>query len=242
MATYRMTIEYDGTNFVGWQMQNNGRSVQEVLEHALCQITQTTYHIVGAGRTDAGVHAFGQVASFQSMNELDTTKILKGLNAVLPEDVVIREFLKTYDNFHARYSAKSRTYRYTIARQPVAIGRLYSWQVYYILNCDELNRCAELIHGTHSFQPFCKKEAEVLHYKCTVEEANWTTNGNFLQCTIRANRFLHGMVRALVGTMIDVARGYISFEKFQQLFENVQENSATFFAPAKGLCLMEVQY
>lgn len=242
MGTYRMTIEYDGTNYVGWQIQPNGRSIQEVLQKALQQITQLQIHIVGGGRTDAGVHAKGQVASFLCERELEPAKMKKGLNAVLPHDIVVKEFAKTYDEFHARYSAKSRTYEYTITLQPIAIGRLYAWELFYILNTDALHKCAELVCGTHSFEGFCKKEANVPHFNCTVRRAVWSCEKDFLHFTIEANRFLHGMVRALVGTMVDVARNAMSYEEFKAILENGKEHRTKMFAPAKGLCLMAIEY
>lgn len=237
-----MTIEYDGTHYAGWQIQRNGRTVQEVLEKALHQITRLSLPIVGGGRTDAGVHALGQVASFRCDRELDLRRIKKGLNGVLPPDVVVRDLEKTDDSFHARYSAKARVYQYTIASRPLAIGRLYAWELFYILNTEALMHCAALVEGTHNFEGFCKKDVTVSHYNCTVEHAQWSFRNGTLFFTIQANRFLHGMVRALVGTMVDVARKARTYDEFKAILDNGKQHHAKMFAPAKGLCLMEILY
>lgn len=243
MPTYKMTMEYDGTEFVGWQTQNNGRSVQKVIEEALHTITQQEIRIVGAGRTDSGVHAKGQVASFTTTVSLELEKLQKSLNALLPEDVVVHSIEEVDASFHARYSARARVYEYTIVRKPIAIGRLYAWELFYILNIDLLKQCVTFLVGNHDFRSFCKKDTPMKDYRCTVFGAQWNEDGDYLRFRICANRFLHGMVRALVGTMIDVARGYYTVDDFLTLLQSHQQGTKrVLFAPAKGLCLVEVQY
>ncbi|MCX7983369.1 MAG: tRNA pseudouridine(38-40) synthase TruA [Bacteroidetes bacterium] len=243
MPTYKMTLEYDGTHFVGWQVQNNGRSVQHVLEKALYTVTQENIRIVGAGRTDSGVHARGQVASFKVTNPLNPQQISKSLNAILPNDVVVRSLEEVEDTFHARYSAKARVYEYTIVRRPIAIGRLYAWELFYILNTEALNTCAAMIVGTHDFRSFCKKDTPRKNTFCSILRAEWHEINEYLRFVITANRFLHGMVRALVGSMVDVARGAMTRDEFHALlYSNSTVTTPAMYAPAKGLCLLEVLY
>jgi tRNA pseudouridine38-40 synthase len=242
MSTYRMTIEYDGTNFVGWQFQKNGRSVQEVVEKALREIRQDFIRIAGGGRTDAGVHATGQVASFQYADSLDVRRLEKGMNAVLPRDVVVSGLQKTDDTFHARFSAKGRRYEYRIAEAPAAVERFYCWAVYQTLDLERMENAARMIVGEHDFRAFCKKSADAEHYRCIVDSARWSKREGGFLFSIQANRFMHGMVRALVGTMVDIGRGHTPAEKFESILNSQDRAEAGMSAPAKGLCLKEIIY
>ena len=165
MSLIRLTLEYDGTDFVGWQFQTNGRSVQEELEKAIKQILQIDVRVAGAGRTDAGVHARGQVASFQVDRTVDPQSVLKSLNGVLPPDVVVREATLAPDDFHARYSAKSRKYLYYILQEPTSLRRKYCWQLFQELDFDAMQTCASVIQGEHDFRSFCKVGSDVHHYR-----------------------------------------------------------------------------
>lgn len=242
MRNIKLTLEYDGTDFVGWQIQPNGRSVQEELEKALRQILQEKCKTNAAGRTDSGVHARGQVANFFTSKEVSPSQLVKSLNGVLPEDVVVLKAEEVDERFHARYSAQSRRYRYIISRTPTALLRKYSWPIGYRLDIASMERCAEAILGEHDFQSFCKAEADVDHYRCVVHTAAWKEMNSILEFDITANRFLHGMVRALVGTIVDVGRGYTSFEEFREILEARNRNAAGMAAPSKGLFLEEVMY
>jgi len=238
----KLMFEYDGTNYVGWQRQENGRSIQGDLESALQQLLQETVNVIGAGRTDAGVHARGQVANFRTETQLDFKAIQGGLNALLPEDIVIHSVEEVPLEFHARYSAKERFYSYLITREPSALQRNYSWYVKYPLDIDAMKRTASVITGTHDFASFCKANADVEHHLCTVFTSCWQIDGSFLRYTISADRFLHGMVRALVGTMVNVGRGYTTLEEFMSLLEKKDRSEAGMAAPAKGLVLEKVVY
>ncbi len=242
MATLRMLVEYDGTDFAGWQVQPNGRTVQEEIERGLRQILQKPVSIVGGGRTDAGVHARGQVASFRTEGAVDPMMLQRGLNGVLPEDVVIRGMERVDDEFHARYSARERRYTYTILRHPTALERRFSWQIFYPLDLPLLNACAERLVGEHDFASFCKADSDAKDTICTVRLASWTFGDGFLRFEVAANRFLYGMVRALVGTQIDVARGYTPRESFDTIVAAKDRRAAGVAAPARGLCLEEIRY
>ncbi len=242
MRAIKLIIEYDGTNFVGWQTQANGRSVQEEITKVLEQILQEPVSLIGSGRTDSGVHARGQVARFRFENALGIGSILSGLNGILPEDIYVRSAEEVPEGFNARFDAKDRVYRYFISTTPSAIGRYYHWYVKYDLNIPSMNSVAEQIVGEHDFESFCKYEADVNHYRCTVTKSGWKQEGGLLVYEIRANRFLHGMVRALVGTMVDVGRGFIPVAAFHEIMLAKDRRKAGMAAPAHGLFLEEVNY
>lgn len=242
MRNVKLTVEYDGTDFVGWQYQANGRSVQGVLERAFKELLQEDIHVSGAGRTDAGVHARGQVANAIMHSGMDLVTLKRGINALLPEDVVVHSVEEIDEKFHARYSARQRMYTYQITTIPIALGRKFSWFVGYDLNLTWMEQCAAMTKGVHDFQAFCKVDSRVEHYRCDVSRASWKKDGSTLQFEIAANRFLYGMVRALVGTMIEVGRGYRPVEDFERILASKDRRKAGMAAPAKGLSLDQVTY
>ncbi len=238
----KLTIEYDGTDFVGWQRQPNGRSVQQVLEEEIHHVTQEKVNLVGAGRTDSGVHARGQVANFFSHATLSASDLYRALNGVIPDDIVIHAVEEMDEKYSARYSAKEREYRYYIAQKPTAVSRKYTWRLNYDLNVSIMNEMSKKILGIHDFRSFCKSESNVDHYRCTVFHAEWFQNSSSLVFDIRANRFLHGMVRALVGTMVDVGRGYTPADNFETIMNAKDRTKAGQAAPPQGLFLERVIY
>ncbi len=242
MRNLKLLIEYDGTNFVGWQIQPNGRSVQGEIKKAIKEITGEDVNLIGASRTDAGVHARGQVANFKCQSEIPTQNLKKGLNSILPDDIVIHSVEEVELNFHARYSAVEKTYRYFITQNKLAIGRNYFWFVKYELDFEKLQRCAELIRGKHDFEVFSKRGSNVKNYICDVKEARWEKQDGKLIFSITADRFLYGMVRGLVGAMVDVARGRFDFEIFRKMISEKFKNIEIMHAPACGLILEEVKY
>jgi tRNA pseudouridine38-40 synthase len=243
MNNFKLTIEYDGTDFVGWQRQPNGRSVQEILERTLSQLTGEKCDLVGAGRTDSGVHARGQVANVKIETKLLSADILRALNGMLPEDIAIRNAEDVPMDFSARYSAKSRLYRYHISTNRTALLRRNCWQLFYPLQYDLLCNACDIIAVTEDFQSFCKAEAEVEHFRCKIHEAQWSGAENgMLIFSIKANRFLHGMVRSLVGTMVDIARGHIPFDELKTIIASKDRRRAGMAAPPQGLFLESVEY
>jgi tRNA pseudouridine38-40 synthase len=242
MRDIKLLVEFDGTNFVGWQMQATGRTVQEEITKVLDQILQETVNLIGSGRTDAGVHARGMVASFRTNSHLSVGSIQSGLNGILPEDVYVHAVEEVGEGFNARYDAKERMYRYFIAMKPTAIGRHYQWYVKYDLNLVSMNAVAAQIVGEHDFESFCKAEAEVRHYRCIVTTSVWKEVPGMYVYEIRADRFLQGMVRALVGTMVDVGRGFIPVSGFREIISAKDRRKAGMAAPPQGLFLEEVTY
>jgi len=242
MPNIRLDIEYDGTNFAGWQIQKNGRSVQEEIEKAIQKIFQASIRVHGGGRTDTGVHARGQVANIFIEKNINIALLAKQLTAVMPHDVVVKKTSQVSHDFHARHSAKERRYRYCISRSSTAVQRNYCWQVFSQLDVDAMNECANEILGEHDFQSFCKTIAEAGHYRCNVHTANWVEVAQMLEFEITANRFLHGMVRALVGTMVNVGRGHTLLLDFKSILDSKDRANAGMSAPAKGLFLEEIVY
>ncbi len=240
---YKLVIEYDGTNFSGWQIQENARTVQEELEKALSSLFDEPIRTVGAGRTDAGVHAKGQVVHFDATKHRELYSIFRGLNSLLPDDIAVLAVEPAAEDFHARYSAIRRVYAYRICRRPSALWKRYAWIFQEPLNLHDMQRCAERIRGEHSFRAFCSTQAEVNHYKCYVHRAEWTfERPHVLRFHIEANRFLHNMVRVLVGTMVEVGLGKLSIEQFEQILESGDRTEAGRTAPAQGLVLEQVIY
>lgn len=242
MRNIKLIVEYEGTNYVGWQRQQNGISIQGEIESVLNRILGEEVNVIGAGRTDAGVHARGQTANFRTTINRSLDEIRNGLNGLLPEDIVIHEIEEVPLEFHARYSAKARYYSYLISREPIALLRNISWQLNYKLDIGLLEKSADRFLGEHDFESFCKANSDVDHHRCNIIESVWKVDGSLLRFNIAADRFLHGMVRALVGTMIDVARGHIPFETYLAIFEKKNRSEAGTAAPAKGLTLEKIIY
>jgi tRNA pseudouridine38-40 synthase len=242
MRNIRVTIEYDGTDFWGWQIQRKGRCVQGVLQDALFKLLQEKVNVIAAGRTDSGVHARGQVANFRTNSQRDLKIIFKALNNLTPEDIIIHDILEVPVEFNARFDALERTYRYYISLRPLAIGKRYCWYCYYKLNFDLLNECCEYLKNVENFKSFCYSRSEVKTHICHINKAFWIKDGDNLTFEISANRFLHGMVRTLVGTMLDVSRGHISIEEFKEIFVKLDRRFATKTAPPEGLILERVKY
>jgi tRNA pseudouridine38-40 synthase len=238
----RLILEYDGTNYHGWQKQDNALTIQTIVEKAIKDLTQENVNLIAAGRTDTGVHARGQVVNFYLQKKMPLYKIYKGLNAYLPGDIVVKKVEKVEKNFHSRYDAKKRIYQYFISLDRTALYRNYCWQLFYKLNLNTLKQTAEHVFGVHDFSSFCKYEVSSDHKKCQVYESKWIEQGDFLVYRIVANRFLHGMVRTIVGTMIDVARGRFDMEDFIKILAVKDRNDAGVTAPACGLFLEEVIY
>jgi tRNA pseudouridine38-40 synthase len=238
----RLEIEYDGTDFHGWQTQPELRTVQGELERGIRAITNQEIKLIGSGRTDVGVHALGQVANFHTDSGLDEQSILKGLNAVLPRDILVKKADLVNPEFNARFSAKSRIYRYRIFLGRTAILRRYVWEILYRLDPDKISEAAALVCGEHDFSSFCVAESSKESNVCRVMSAIWEQAGDELTFTVEANRFLHTMVRSLVGTMVEVARGYFSISDFEDIRKAKNRRKAGPTAPACGLCLVEVKY
>ena len=235
-------MQYDGTRYAGWQVQENALSVQEVIINSIFQILDEEVNLIGAGRTDAGVHALGQVANFLFDRELDLYRFKYSLNSVLPVDISVSNINQVDEDFHARFSAKKRSYIYLISNQKSPFFDRYSYNYFSELDIDELNRISSKLIGNKDFTSFSKNNPEVQNKFCEVFEARWRKQKNLLIFYIEANRFLYGMVRALVGTLIKAVSSIESKNYLQEILEKKNRNSAADAVPAKGLFLYKVKY
>jgi tRNA pseudouridine38-40 synthase len=239
VPTARLDLEYDGTAFAGWSTQPGLRSVQEEVERALATVLRREATLTVAGRTDRGVHAWGQVASYEGEPAL-----ARALNAVLPHDVAVLACAAAPDGFDARRDARSRTYCYRLltrgAPSPFERGRALWWP--RPLDVDALRQCAEALRGTHDFTAFTPTQTDHVRFERDVLDARWERAGDFLEFWITADTFMRHMNRALVGTMLEVATGRRSVESFAELLTGRPRAEAGDTAPAHGLYLASVAY
>ena len=238
----KCVIEYDGTDFVGWQRQTNGRSVQCEIERVILRQFGVALTVHGAGRTDAGVHASGQVAHFDLDTALAADRIAKALNAGLPADVAILTAERVPEDFHARYSASSRAYAYTIRQRLSPLHRRNAHMLFAALDVDIIRAILPSLFGMHDFSGFSKRAEGRENHFCHVFHAEWIDAAEFHQFRIKANRFLTGMVRAIVGGLIMIGRGAWSADDFNAALENRHAARVPMLAPAHGLTLERVSY
>ena len=244
MARFVLEIMYDGTNYAGWQKQPNTKTVQSEIEHALEVILREPISIMGSGRTDAGVHAQQQFAHFDTNVTIpDDHRFFRSLKGLLPRDILVKKIRKVDDEFHVRFDAKCRQYRYQFSNHHDVFNDKYTWVIQKNLNVTAMKECAQLLYGTHDFASFSKFSAEVANTRCEilaseivmVDEGRW-------HYRIRANRFLHHMVRSLVGGMVHVGTGKITLQEFERRLNEPDNANFSFLAPANALFLEEVVY
>ena len=239
---YFLEFAYKGTNYHGWQYQPNASSVQETLNKALSTLYKTEIDLVGAGRTDTGVHAKQMFAHFDLDFEIDVPHYIHKLNSFLPADIAILNIHLVTDDNHARFDATKRTYEYHIHNTKEVFSADTSWHYHNQLNIELMNEaCKELFNHT-DFECFSKVHTDVNTFNCKIMEAHWQQNGNKLIFTIAADRFLRNMVRAIVGTMVNIGLEKVSLHEFKQIIESKDRNKAGFSVPAHGLYLTKVEY
>lgn len=244
MRNIRITIEYDGSGYVGWQRQPSGPTIQESIETSLMTITGEKVKLLGSGRTDSGVHALGQVASFRTGTTLSPSDLQKGLNSLLPKDIVITDAEEADPDFHAQLSAKSKTYIYKILNRPYpsALLRDRAWFVPYPLKARLMGEAAHSLIGEHDFRAFAQAEATVKSTVRTVLAAKVTKRRDLIEFSIEADGFMKRMVRLIVGTLAEVGREKITPTQFREILESGEKTKHVHAAPAKGLYLKEVRY
>lgn len=242
MPRYKISIEFEGTHYSGWQKQPNSNTVEEEIESALTQILPQPVDVIGQGRTDSGVHAEEQVAHFDFPEELDPYKIKYALLGVLPHDIAVWDMQQVADDFHARFDATARGYRYQITRRPAPLVRRVSEMVLDDLDLDAMRHCAQKVKGTHNFDSFTKPDNENPDSVCEVMESSFTEDSYQLRYHIEANRFVRHMVRRLVGTMIEVGKGKRTVEEFEDMIDNPSKKKNGHGAAAQGLILEKVRY
>lgn len=241
----QLVVHYDGSGFHGWQYQPELRTVQGDLQACLSRLADSPRSVVGSGRTDTGVHATGQVAAVDMPDKWDAQGLHRSLNAILPGDLWVESVRAVPRDFHPRYDALARSYQYHVGIDPAAgspFHRRWCWPLGEVLAMDDLQRAADLLPGEHSFQAFAKSGQPERGYRCTVADAQWSEWELGVRFRITADRYLHHMVRYLVGTMVDMARGRRPVEDMTSLLtkEPVLETSPP--APPEGLFLARVEY
>ena len=244
MRNIKLLLEYEGTAYVGWQRQVQPNSIQQALEEAIARITGAQASATGASRTDAGVHARGQVANFMTSSSLSIEKLRDALNAVLPPDIGVLEAAEAAEDFNARFSAKSKVYEYTIWNRhtrPV-LSRLFCWHVHKPLDVERMSAAARLLLGTHDFACFASANTDRVTSVRTMTEAGVTERDGIITFSLEGNGFLYNMVRAVTGTLVEVGRGKLSVEEFRAILESCDRKRAGRTAPARGLCLVRVEY
>ena len=239
---YFIEFAYNGKNYFGFQVQPDAISVQETLDKALSLLFKAQIEIVGAGRTDSGVHAKQMYAHFDFDGEIDTSIWVKKLNSYLPKDIVIYNISTVADDAHARFDASSRTYEYYIHTFKDAFINDNSWYFHKALDIEKMNEACKILFEYHDFECFSKVHTDVKTFNCKITEAKWEQNGNQLKFTIAADRFLRNMVRAIVGTMVNVGLGKVSIDDFRKIIESKNRSAAGFSVPAQGLYLVKVEY
>ena len=240
---YFIFLAYDGTNYHGWQIQPNACSVQGEIQRCLSTILRRETPIVGAGRTDTGVHARRMAAHFDSEEPIDCIQTAFRLNRILPPDISIERIISVDNSLHARFSATSRTYHYYIHTKKCPFNRGYSLETHYNLDFDMMNKAGEYLLSVKDFAAFCKAGSDVKTTLCDVRTAKWVEEspGNWY-FEITADRFLRNMVRAVVGTLVDVGRGRLSMEDFKAVVESKKRTEARESMPAHALFLENVEY
>lgn len=240
---YFVTLSYDGTRFHGWQVQPNGISVQGELQRALSLLLRTDIQVTGAGRTDAGVHAAKMVAHFDLDADIDGMQLTYKLNKLLPQDIAVKCVEAVDGNLHARFSATSRTYYYYIHTEKTPFRRHYSCELHYPLDFGLMNQAAAMLLSYEDFGAFCKSHADVKTTLCHVTHADWKQlSPSEWRFEITANRFLRNMVRAVVGTLIEVGRGRMTLDDFRKVIEGKRRTEAGESMPAHALFLVDITY
>ncbi|MDP5081465.1 MAG: tRNA pseudouridine(38-40) synthase TruA [Winogradskyella sp.] len=235
-------LSYNGKAYHGWQNQPNAISVQEVLEKALSTLLKKTIAIMGAGRTDAGVHASQMFAHFDFEDEIDFESLIYKLNSFLPKDIAIVDIFEVNSEAHARFDALSRTYKYKISTLKNVFDYDFTYQVQAQLDLNAMNRACETLLEYKDFQCFSKSNTDVKTYHCDIKEAFWIERSGQLTFTITADRFLRNMVRAIVGTMLNIGLGKLKHEDLHKIIASKDRSEAGFSVPAHGLYLVKISY
>jgi len=245
LKNFKLSIEYDGTHYHGWQRQKADRTIQQEIENALATMTGSRVTLNGSGRTDTGVHALGQVANFLCETDISEAVFQKGLNSILPEDIVIKDCRLMNEEFHARYDVKSKIYHYQMINRniPMAIGRQYAWFIRRKLDTAAMRSAISHIIGSHDFKSFEGTGSPRSHTTRNILAADLIEKDDgLLIFEIEADGFLRYMVRNIVGTLVDVGLGKITPANFKEILASKNRRNASATAPAHGLFLVEVKY
>ena len=240
----RLIVAYDGTNYHGWQIQKNAITVEEILQQALCDLLQEPIELVGASRTDAGVHARGNVAVFDTHTRIPAEKIAIAVNQRLPEDIRVMQSEEVEEQFHPRYAESEKTYEYHISNVPIQLPtrRLYSYFVYLPLDVEKMQEAAKLFVGEHDFAGFCSAKTQVQTTVRTIYDCQVEKEGDEICIRVRGNGFLYNMVRIIAGTLVEVGLGRRKLSTVSQAIEKADRSLAGPTAPPEGLTLIKIEY
>ena len=239
---YFLDVSYKGTRYHGWQIQKNAFTVQEALEIGLSTYFRTPISVMGSGRTDTGVHAIMQICHFETDQEIEREKFLQAINGILPKDISINSIREVKSNAHARFSTKSRSYVYRMILQKSPFIEDYVWRHYYNPDINRMNEASKILLEHDDFECFSKIHTDVKHFRCEIKSAHWEQKDGELQFHITANRFLRGMVRAIVGTLVSIGLGKREPEEMHQIIESRNRENAGKSAPASGLFFSHIEY
>ncbi len=244
MKNYLLHIQYDGTNYAGWQIQKNAESIQQKITDAIELITKEPVNLIGSGRTDSGVHALGQVANFRTEKELDLYKFRYQLNSILPNDISVSKIEKVVESFHARFDAKSRSYLYLFVNGKSPFYFKYAHYLPLINKIDfsKLNEISKVLLGEHDFTSFSRKNPDVEDKTCNISEIRWRKGRDLSIFYITANRFMHGMVRTIIGTLLYTVEQNFDENYLPGVLNKKNRKEANESVPAKGLYLFKVRY
>ena len=244
MNNYKLIIQYDGTNYCGWQIQENVVTVQQKIRDSINLLLKEEINLIGSGRTDTGVHALGQVANFQTEQEIDLYKLIYSMNSILPNDISIVDGEKVDAEFHSRFSAKKRSYIYLLSHKKSPFYKSYSLH-YPNLNPEQisnLNSLSKVLFGEHDFTSFSKKNTEIENKICTIHSIHWRSTGSFTVFYVEANRFLHGMVKTFVGTILHAEKNNFEGDYLKEILAKKDRAAAGEAVISKGLFLYKVRY
>ncbi len=245
MRNIKLIVEYDGTAYCGWQRQKNGLSIQQLIEESICRMTGEESCVIGSGRTDAGVHAIGQVAHFHTSSLLGERNLLMGINSLLPLDIAVREAQEVDPSFHARFDVRSKIYLYRICNRPVrpALDRYRAWFIWAPLDLAMIEGGLDLFRGRHDFSSFCSTHTDSLDHIRTILDIGVTRDADgMINISVEADGFLRYMVRNIVGALVDIGRGKYSREDLAGIMAAKDRSKAGLTAPSQGLFLKEVRY
>ncbi|MBS6442992.1 MAG: tRNA pseudouridine(38-40) synthase TruA [Clostridium sp.] len=244
MKRVKLVVAYDGTNYHGWQVQDNGITIEEVLNRTISELVQEDIKVIGASRTDAGVHACGNVAVFDTESRIPGDKFSFALNQRLPEDIRIQESCEVHADFHPRYADTVKTYEYNILNRRFELPskRLYAAFCYYPMDIERMNQAAAYLVGEHDFKSFCSAGAQVQTTVRTIYAVNVTKEDDMVHIRITGNGFLYNMVRIIAGTLMQVGTGLMEPEQVKEILEARDRSKAGPTAVAKGLTLVEIRY
>jgi tRNA pseudouridine38-40 synthase len=242
LHNYKIIIQYDGTNYAGWQIQKNAVTIQQTITEAIKVLTKEEVNLIGSGRTDSGVHALGQTANFRLNNLIDTHKFKYGLNSILPNDISVIRMEEVDLNFHARFDAKKRSYIYLFSKIKSPFYYRYSYNYKKKINTQALNDLSKVLIGTFDFTSFCIKKSETENKVCSIYDLTWRELKEFYLFYIEADRFLHGMVRTIIGSLLFTFKENKSKDFILEVLNKKERVAAGEAVPAKGLFLYKIKY